>query len=135
MNRVTVRSAQQANVLPIGRAALGKRPHMIELDRRSRRIAPAVCGAEGALPAPSAHCPCSAGPIACVATADSAPEQASVAPLQTFVGAPRRSTPPGEVARTDCAERKTRGATRSRANRKFSPISGRHKSPIARHVQ
>ena len=49
--------------------------------------------------------------------ADSA-EQASVAPLQTFVGAvgaPRRSTPPGEVAADRLWPRNTRGATSPRA--------------------
>jgi len=35
----------------IGRAAFGKRFHVIELDKPSRRTAPAVCGDEGALPA------------------------------------------------------------------------------------
>jgi len=46
-----VRPAQQANVLRIGRSAFGKRLHVIELDKPSRRTAPAIWGDEGALPA------------------------------------------------------------------------------------
>jgi len=46
-----MRPAQQTNVWRIGRAAFGKRLHVIELDKPSRRTAPAICGDEGALPA------------------------------------------------------------------------------------
>jgi len=45
-----VRSAQQANVLLISRAAFGKRLHVIELDKPPRGTAPAVCETK-------AHCP------------------------------------------------------------------------------
>ena len=46
-----MRPAQQANVLRVGRAAFGKRLHVIEFDKPPRRTAPAVCGDERALPA------------------------------------------------------------------------------------